>query len=120
MRKPTFRKPETRTELDCDLGLLPSSGSLPPDLGIVGTIQHVRQLLFDFAQAVGAQLESCLIQRIVPALFGETGVQVTQIGNFLTKAGEVFRDIGHRFDHTLYILLPPLNSATRLKIGRKS
>jgi hypothetical protein len=35
----------------------------------------------------------------------------------------VFRDIGHRFDHTLYILLPPLNSATAataVKIGRKS
>jgi hypothetical protein len=65
--------------------------------------------LFDLAKTGGAQLESRLIESIVPALFGETGVQVAQISDFLAKAGEVFRDIGHLFDHTLYFFNRPLN-----------
>src|SRR6202035_2930291 len=56
----------------------------------------------DLSKTGGAQLESRLIESIVPALFGETGVQVAQISDFLAKAGEVFRDVGHLFDHTLY------------------
>lgn len=103
MRRPTFRILETWTpRWERELRLLLSSGSFPPDFGIVGAIEHVRQFLFDLAQSVGAQLESGLIEGIVPSLFRETGVQVAQISDFLAKAGEVFRDIGHLFDHTLY------------------
>src|ERR1700751_1615871 len=85
-----------------DLRLLRPARSFPPDLGIVRTVEHGRQFLLDLAQAVGAQLEGSLIDRIVSALFRETSVEVTQISNFLAKAGEVFRDIGHLFHHTLY------------------
>jgi hypothetical protein len=37
-----------------DLRLLLPAGSLPPDFGILGTIEHVRQFLFDLAQTGGA------------------------------------------------------------------
>lgn len=87
----------------CGLRLLLPSGSLPPNLGIIRTIEHVRQFLLNLAQPVGAQFEGGLIERIVAAFFGETGVEIAQIRNFLTKAGEVFRDIGHLLDHTLYL-----------------
>src|ERR1039458_4180293 len=103
LRQPTFRKLETWTPwLDGDLRLLLPAGSLPPDLRVVWTIEHVRQFLFDLAQARGGQLKSGLIERIVPALFCETGVQVAQISDFLAKAGEVFRNVGHLFHHTPY------------------
>ena len=72
----------------------------PPDGGIVGTVEHLRQFLLDLAQAVGAQLERGLIDRIVPTFFRESGIQVAQIGNFLAKAGEMFRNIWHLLDHT--------------------
>src|ERR1700686_5422738 len=86
-----------------DLRLLLPAGSLPPDFGIFRTIEHVRQFLFDLAQTGGAELECRLIESIVTALFCETGVQVAQVGDFLTKAGEVFRNIGHLFHHTPYL-----------------
>ena len=37
-----------------DLRLLLPAGSLPPDFGILGTVEHVRQFLFDLAQTGGA------------------------------------------------------------------
>jgi hypothetical protein len=100
---PRFDSPETWTPRSAEkLRLLRPARSFPPNLGIVRTVQHAREFLFDLAKTGGAQLESRLIESIVPALFGETGVQVAQISDFLAKAGEVFRDVGHPFDHTLY------------------
>ncbi len=58
----------------------------------------------------------------MPALFRETGVQVSQVGDFLAKAGEMFRDIGHPLDHTPYlqncsgIRWSPQDSAQNLKL----
>lgn len=117
MTEPTFRKSETWTQVVRKLLCLLPSCSLPPDFGIVGAIKHVRQFLFDFAQTVGAQFECRLIEGIVAALFRETGVQVAQIGDFLAKAGEVFRNVGHHLHHTLYFSECP-RIRLRLRIGR--
>jgi len=73
---------------------------LPPNLGIVGTVEHLRQFLLDLPQAIGAQFESRLVNRRVLALFRKTGIHLPQIGDFLAKAGEVFRDIRHQLDDT--------------------
>ena len=88
----------------------------PPDLGIVGTVENLRQLLFDLAQTVGAQLESRLIDGRVLALFRETGIQAAEIGDFLAKAGEVFRDIWHLFPSYALFDEPPVNSAAGTKV----
>ena len=37
------------------------------------------------------------------ALAGITSIHISQICDFLAKAGEVFRDISHLLDHTLYL-----------------
>ena len=71
-------------------------------LGSLGRF-GLRQFLLDLAQTYSAQLKGGLIERRMPALFREAGIQVAQIGDFLTKAGETFRDIWHLFDHTLYL-----------------
>lgn len=67
----------------------------PPHLGIVGTVEHLRQFLLDLAQSVGSQLKGRLVNRRMLALFRETRIHVPQIGDFLAEAGEVFRDIRH-------------------------
>jgi hypothetical protein len=86
------------------LGLLWPSRAFPPNLGIVGTIEDLRELLLDFAQTRGAQLERRLIDCGMSALFRQPGVEVAQISDFLAKAGEMFRDIWHPFDHTPYLV----------------
>jgi hypothetical protein len=85
-----------------------ASRPFPPDFWIVGTVQHLRQFELDFAQAVGAQFQSSLVQRRVVALLGETGVQVAKVGNFLAEAGEMFCDVRHLFDHTPYLRNRPV------------
>ncbi len=97
---PRFESLETRDTVEFRyLDRLPA-GSLPPDLRIVGTVENLGQFLLDLAQADGSKLESGLIKRIVSALFRKAGIQVAQIGDFLTKAGETFGDIWHLFHHT--------------------
>src|SRR5450432_2581076 len=93
------------------LGLqVAAARAFPPDFWIVRPVQHLRQFELDFAQAVGAQFQSSLVQRGVVALLGETGVQVAKVGNFLAEAGEMFCDVRHLFDHTLYLRNRPVYS----------
>jgi len=78
-------------------GLIGTGTAVPPDLGIGRGIEHFRQFLLDFAEAVSAQLKSRLIHGCGIGLLRALGVQVAQIGDFLAKAGEVFRKAGHVF-----------------------
>ena len=79
---------------------------LPPNLGIVRTVKHLRQFLLDLPQAIGSQLEGGLVDWRMLALFRKTSIHLPQIGDFLAKAGEVFRDIRHLLDDTP-LLAPP-------------
>lgn len=96
--------------------LLRPASPLPPDLRIVGAVENLGQFQFDLAQAIGAQLESGLIDRIVSALFRQSGVQVAQIRDFLAKAGEMFRNIWHLFRSYALFGESPANSAGRAMI----
>lgn len=64
--------------------------------------QHLRQFLLDLAQPVRAQFQSRLIKFVASRFFRKVGVELAKIRDFLAKAAEVFRDVGHHLHHTLY------------------
>ena len=68
---------------------------LPPDCGIVGTVENLRQLLLDFQQASGAHFQGGPVYRAVRALLRIASIEVPQICDFVAQAGEMFRDIRH-------------------------
>jgi hypothetical protein len=79
---------------------IPPAALLPPDRGILWTVQHLGQFFLDFHQPVGSHLHCRLIDLTVCTLPSKPGVHVPQISDFLTKAGEVFQDVWHRFNLT--------------------
>jgi hypothetical protein len=79
---------------------IPPAALLPPNCGILWTVQHLGQFFLDFHQPVGSHFHCRLIDLTVCALPSEPRIHVPQIRDFLTKAGEVFQDVWHRFDLT--------------------
>src|ERR1700723_789043 len=79
---------------------IPPAALLPPNRGILWTVQHLGQFFLDFHQPVGSHLHRRLIDLTVCTLPSKPGVHVPQIRDFLTKAGEVFQDVWHRFNLT--------------------
>jgi hypothetical protein len=79
---------------------IPPAALLPPNCGILWTVQHLGQFFLDFHQPVGSHFDCRLIDLTVCALPSEPRVHVPQIRDFLTKAGEVFQDVWHRFNLT--------------------
>jgi len=67
----------------------------PPYSGILGTVQHLRQFFLNLSQAVGAHFHRRLVNLAVRGLQRRPLVHVAQIRDFLTKAGEMFQNIGH-------------------------
>src|SRR3954468_5422496 len=74
----------------------------PPDFGIGRTLQHGRQFLFYLPQTIGAGFECRLVKRSMLALIGISSVHVSEICDFLAEVREVFSDISHLLNHTLY------------------
>jgi hypothetical protein len=79
---------------------IPPAALLPPNCGILWTVQHLGQFFLDFHQPVGSHFHCRLIDLTVCTLPSEPRVHVPQIRDFLTKAGEVFQDVWHRFNLT--------------------
>src|ERR1700733_14287748 len=79
---------------------IPPAALLPPNCGILWTVQHLGQFFPDFHQPVGSHFHCRLIDLTVCTLPREPRVHVPQIRDFLTKAGEVFQDVWHRFNLT--------------------
>src|SRR5258708_5673317 len=52
------------------------------------------------------------------ALFRKTGIHLPQIGDFLAKAGEVFRDIRHHLDDTPLFEAPSLYLSLCRRVNR--
>ena len=74
---------------------VPPTTLFPPHGGILRTVQHLRQFLFDLGQAVGAHFHRRLVDLTIRALGGRASVGIPQIRYLLTKTGEMFQDIGH-------------------------
>ena len=67
----------------------------PPDCGIVRTVEHLRQFLLDLHQPAFTHIRSGSLHRTVLALLRIDNVPVPEVGDFVTKAGEVFREVRH-------------------------
>ena len=74
---------------------VPSAALFPPYSGIFGTVQHLRQFLLDLGQAVGAHFHRRLVNLTIRGFERGSLVHIPQIRDFLTKAGEMFQNIGH-------------------------
>jgi hypothetical protein len=74
---------------------IPPAALFPPHSGILGTVQHLRQLFFDLGQAVGAHFDRRLINLTIRGFERGSLVHIPQIRDFLTKAGEMFQNVWH-------------------------
>ncbi len=66
---------DRRERLGSNLG--GAGAAVPPDFGISRGIEHFREFLLDFAQAVGAQLEGGLVEGGGFRLLRALGIQVS-------------------------------------------
>ena len=87
--------------LFCDRHTARSTGFFPPDLGVLGTVEHLGQFLLNLTQTSGAKFEGGLLHFAVHTLSRVTGIHVLEVADFLAQAGEEIFDIRHLFNHTL-------------------